>query len=294
MFTMFRNWTVFIGKVLYGAGRAMVNSLSFELAGHIAYTGLLAIFPFLIFLAALAGFLAGVLGEYGGSLASVQAMLDLLPEDVRATLSPVIREVLTRRDGGLLTLGLIGALWVASSGIDALRIALNSSYGFSEPRPWWLIRLGNLGAILLGGFVFILLSVAIVLGPLIWQGLLWLFPLSNAERWAFILFRYGIAALVLTAGLLALHRWLPGRHLKWRHLLPGALATTVLWLVAAGMFSLYVARLGNYSATYGSLGGVIVTLVFFYVSAVLFIFGAEVNAALLRRRSVKKPPVDAA
>jgi membrane protein len=274
-----------LGRLLLSAGRAMIHSLSFELAGHIAYTGLLAIFPFLVFLAALAGFL----GDYGGSLASVHVMLDMLPEDVGTTLRPVINEILNRRDGGLLTLGLLGALWVASNGIDALRIALNSSYGFSEPRPWWLIRLGSLGAILLGGVIFLLLSVLIVLGPLIWKGLLWLFPLSNTERWAFSLFRYGLAGAVLTAGLLALHRWLPGRHLRWRDLLPGVLATVALWLTVAGLFSLYVARLGNYSATYGSLGGVIVTLVFFYVSAVLFIFGAEINAALLRRRKGKKP-----
>lgn len=290
---MIRRWGILLGKVLYGAGRAMINSLSFELAGHIAYTGLLAIFPFLIFLAALAGFLAGIPGDYGSSLASVQAMLDLLPEDVGATLGPVIQEVLARRDGGLLTLGLIGALWIASNGIDALRIALNTTYGIAETRPWWQVKLGSLGAIVLGGVIFVLLSVLIVLGPLIWQGLLWLFPLSNAERWAFILFRYGVAALVLTAALLALHRWLPGRHLRWRSLLPGVLTTVVLWLLVAGLFSIYVARLGNYSATYGSLGGVIITLVFFYISAVLFIFGAEVNAALLRRKQVKKPAADA-
>lgn len=290
---MFRSWAVFAGKVLYGAGRAMISSLSFELAGHIAYTGLLAIFPFLIFLAALAGFLAGIPGDYGSSLASVQAMLDLLPEDVGATLGPVIQEVLARRDGGLLTLGLIGALWIASNGIDALRIALNTTYGIAETRPWWQVKLGSLGAIVLGGVIFVLLSVLIVLGPLIWQGLLWLFPLSNAERWAFVLFRYGVAALVLTAALLALHRWLPGRHLSWRSLLPGVLTTVALWLLVAGLFSIYVARLGNYSATYGSLGGVIITLVFFYVSAVLFIFGAEINAALLRRKQVKKPTADA-
>lgn len=278
-----------LGRLMVSAGRAMINSLSFELAGHIAYTALLSIFPFLIFLAALAGFL----GDYGGSLASVHAVLDILPEDVGATLRPVIDEVLNRRDGGLLTLGLLGALWIASNGIDALRIALNTSYGFDEPRPWWMIKLGSLGAILFGGFIFLLLSLLIVLGPLIWQALLWLFPLGNAERWAFGFTRYGLAAAVLAAGLLAMHRWLPGRHLRWRDLLPGVLVTVVLWLTVAGLFSLYVARLGNYSATYGSLGGVIVTLVFFYVSAVLFIFGAEVNAALLRRR-MKKPPPPAA
>lgn len=275
-----------IGRLLFSAGRAMVNSLSFELAGHIAYTGLLAIFPFLIFLAALAGFL----GTSAGGLASVQSMLDLLPQDVAQTLAPVIHEVLDTRDGGLLTLGLLGALWVASNGIDALRIALNTAYDIEEERPWWLIKLGSIGAIVIGGMVFLMLSVLVVLGPVIWKALLWLFPLGEADRWAFSTVRYLLATLVLLAGLLALHRWLPGRSMPVLALLPGVAVSAALWLLAASLFSLYVAELGSYSATYGSLGGVIITLVFFYVSAVLFIFGAELNAALLRRKSKKPPP----
>jgi len=271
------------GRLLISAGRAMINSLSFELAGHIAYTGLLAIFPFLIFLAALAGFL----GNAAGGLASMESMLNLLPQDVAKTLSPVIHEVLDSRDGGLLTLGLLGALWVASNGIDALRIALNTAYDIQEERPWWLIKLGSIGAIFVGGIVFLLLSVLVILGPVIWKGLLWLFPLGEADRWAFSTVRYILATLVMLAGLLALHRWLPGRSLRLRSLLPGVLATTALWLLAASLFSVYVAKLGSYSATYGSLGGVIITLVFFYVSAVLFIFGAELNSALLRREKNK-------
>jgi membrane protein len=273
-----------IGRLLVSAGRAMVNSLSFELAGHIAYTGLLSIFPFLIFLAALAGFL----GTSAGGLASVESMLDLLPPDVAHTLAPVIHEVLDTRDGGLLTLGLLGALWVASNAIDALRIALNTAYDIDEQRPWWRIKLGSIGAIVAGGVVFLLLSVLVILGPLIWKGLLWLFPLGEADRWAFSAVRYLLATLVLGTTLLALHRWLPGRCLAVRSLLPGVIVSTVLWLLAASLFSVYVAELGSYSATYGSLGGVIITLVFFYVSAVLFIFGAELNSALLRREKKTK------
>ena len=281
-----------LGRLLINTGRAMINSLSFELAGYIAYTGLLAIFPFLIFLAALAGFL----GTSAGGLASVQSMLDLLPQDVAQTLSPVIHEVIDTRDGGLLTLGLLGALWVASNGIDALRIALNAAYDIEEARPWWLIKLGSIGAIFVGGIVFLLLSVLVILGPVIWKGLLWLFPLGEGDIWAFSAVRYLLATLVLMSALLALHRWLPGACLRVRNLLPGVIATTVLWLSAASLFSIYVAKLGSYSATYGSLGGVIVTLVFFYVSAVLFIFGAELNSALLRRekrQADKTTPADA-
>lgn len=272
-------------KAVLQAGGIMLNTLELELAGHIAFTGLLSIFPFLIFLASLAGFL----GNYIDGLASVEATFDLLPEDVARTLKPVINEVLRSRDGGLLTLGLLGALWVASNGFDALRIALNTAYQLDEPRPWWQKKLGSIGAVVIGGIVFLLLSVLIILGPLIWKGLLWISPLSEADRWAYSLLRYGISSFLLFAAVMALHRWLPGRRMTLRSLLPGALTTTVLWLVSASLFSLYVTNLGNYNATYGSLGGVIVTLMFFYISAVLFIFGAELNAALLRQKG-RAPP----
>lgn len=270
------------------AATAMANTLALQLAGHIAYTGLLAIFPFLIFLASLAGFL----GVYVDSIAGVNAVFGMLPTDVARTLKPVINEVLRTQDGGLLTLGLLGALWVASNAFDALRIALNAAYEFDEPRPWWLMKLGSIGAVVIGGIVFILLSVLIILGPLIWKGILYISPLSQEDRWAYSLLRYSLASTLLFLTVLALHRWLPGHRMRFRALLPGALATTVLWLAGASLFSLYVANLGNYSATYGSLGGVIITLLFFYISAVLFIFGAELNAALLRCKGVP-PPAEA-
>lgn len=258
----------------------MANTLELELAGHIAYTGLLSIFPFLVFLASLAGFI----GDDADSLASVDAAVELLPADVARTLGPVIGEVVRSSDGGLLTLGLIGAVYVASNGFDALRIALNTAYGVDEPRPWWRKKLGSIGAVIIGGFAFLLLSVLIILGPVIWKGILWISPLGEGDRWAFSLLRYAIATCVIVAALLALHRWLPGRRLKLLSLLPGVFTTAFLWLVFASLFSIYVANLGNYSTTYGSLGGVIVTLLFFYISAVLFIFGAEFNAAMLRQK----------
>lgn len=275
-------------RVLVKAGSTMINTLELELAGHIAFTGLLSIFPFLIFLASLAGFI----GNYAQSLASVDAAIELLPADVAQTLTPVVNEVLESSDGGLLTLGFIGAVYVASNGFDALRIALNTAYGVDEPRPWWQKKLGSIGAVVIGGVVFLLLSVLIILGPVIWDGIVWISPLSESDRWAFSVLRYTVATVLVITALLALHRWLPGRRLKWASLLPGVLSTAFLWLAFASLFSWYVSNLANYNATYGSLGGVIVTLLFFYVSAILFIFGAEINSALLQDRGVTEPPID--
>lgn len=257
----------------------MIDDMGMEMAGYIAFTGLLAIFPFLVFLAALSGFLSAI----PDNLSALQAGLDMLPKDVAGTLKPVIDEIIERRSGSLLTFGLLGALWVASSGFDSLRIALNTAYDVDEPRPWPMRKVVSISAVLIGGAVFILLSVLVILGPLIWDAILWISPLTGGDRWAFSLLRYAFSVLLVFAALLALHRWLPGRYLTWRELFPGVLVTTILWLAAASLFSYYVSNLGDYGATYGSLGGVIVTLLFFYISALLFIFGAELNAAISRR-----------
>ncbi|HEX6959778.1 MAG TPA: YihY/virulence factor BrkB family protein [Ferrovibrio sp.] len=279
-----------IGRYLRAAWKAidtLVSGFGLEIAGNIAYTGLLAIFPFLVFLASLAGFIGG----YADSFASVRAALDLLPADIARTLQPVIQQILNSADGSLLTLGFLGAIWFASSGFDSLRVALNAAYDVDEPRSWWVRKLRSIGGVVVGGIVFLLLSVLVIFGPLIWKAILWVAPLDESRRWPFALFRYGLATLVLFAALMALHRWLPGRCLTWRTLLPGVIATTILWLLAAWLYSVYLATLGNYGATYGSLGGVIATLVFFYFSAVLFIFGAEFNKALLRQHRTRRAPL---
>ena len=132
------------------------------------------------------------------------------------------------------------------------------------------------------------LSLAVIFGPLVWR----LFGSDIDDlletRLVFTTLRYGLAVVLLVGALLLLHRSLPNTAQRFRHVLPGVCVTAVLWLGGASLFSWYVGNLANYALFYGSLGGVAITLMFFYVTAIIFIFGAEFNAVWRERADARR------
>jgi membrane protein len=245
-----------------------------ELSGYIAFSAFLALFPFLIFLAALAGFL----GTRETAQEIVDAMFRFLPTDVAETLAPAVREVIGARQGGLLTFGILATLWFSSNGIEALRTGLNRAYGVSEQRALWWLRLQSMAFVIGGGLIILFLSLAVILGPLVWRVLGPAVDQLLETSLVFGTARYAVATVLLLVSLLLLHRWLPNTRQAFTRILPGVCATTALWLIGAALFAWYVGHLADYAAFYGSLGGVAITLMFFYVTAIVFIFGAEINA----------------
>jgi membrane protein len=245
-----------------------------ELSGYIAFTAFLSLFPFLIFLAALAGFL----GDRQTADAFINAMFEFMPADVAATLAPAVREVIGARQGGLLTFGILATLWFASNGFEALRTGLNRAYGVVEQRSIWWLRLQSIAFVIGGGLIILFLSLVVILGPLVWKVLGPTVDQLLETRLVFGTARYVFAAVLLLGSLLLLHRWLPNTRQTFARVLPGVCATTALWLIGASLFAWYVGNMADYAVYYGSLGGVAITLVFFYVSAIVFIFGAELNA----------------
>jgi membrane protein len=264
----------------------LVKHEGFELSGYIAFTALLALFPFLIFLTALAGFL----GDAASADRVISTLFELAPPEVAQVLAPILRDVLTQQHGGLLTLSIVFALWTASSGVEALRTLLNRCYEVSETRAFWQTRPVSIVIVVGGAGLALVLSLALVLGPVIWKVATDFMPLSDAWFLPWIAIRYGIAAVLVSGCLVGLHRILPNCHQPMRRVWPGAAMTALLWLASAALFSLYVDNFASYSVTYGSLGGVIMTLMFFYFSAVIFGFGAELNAALARLSRGRRPP----
>jgi membrane protein len=244
------------------------------LAGYIAFTAFLSLFPFLIFLAALAGFL----GDRETADSFIEAMFEFMPDDVAETLAPAVGEVLGARQGGLLTFGILATLWFASNGFEALRTGLNRAYGVTEQRSMWWLRLQSIAFVISGGLIILFLSLVVVLGPLVWKVLGPAVHQMLETRLVFGTARYVFAAVMLFGALILLHRWLPNTRQSFARILPGVAVTTVLWLLGASLFAWYVGHLTDYSVYYGSLGGVAITLMFFYTSAVVFIFGAEFNA----------------
>jgi membrane protein len=272
----------FLWKVVDG----MSCRNGFEIAGHIAFTVMLSLFPFMIFLVSVAGFF--------GDTRSGQDFLNTLflfsPPAVMTTLEPAIQEVIKSRSGGLLTIGLALSLYSASSAVAALRLALDLAYGVEEHRSFLWRKAQDFAVVAVGSIIVMLSSVAIIAGP---------FILNLVARFTFIgatdenlihAARYGFTLVALAALVVVLHLVLPNSRLTIRQILPGAMTTTIAWIAAASVLTLYFGKFANYGATYGSLGGVVITLMFFYVSAVIFIFGGEFNAALLPHEERLAPP----
>ena len=263
------------------AGMSLSDHGGFELAGYLAYMGLISLFPFLVFLTALIGFL----GDAQTAETVVSEMFRYMPDQVAATLEAPVRNVMEDRRGDLVTLGILGTIWAASNGVEALRVALGKAYGDREQRSFLRRRLESVFVVLIAAVLLILASALLVLGPLALQiadaiyqmtgdDSLWL---SDAERVILLVFRYLFGAAFLTGVLIALHRWLPPVRHSFKSLAPGVLMTLTLWLAASTGLSLYLQSVADYGATYGALGGAIVVLLFFYLTAVIFLYGAELN-----------------
>ena len=263
-------------RLLADAGLRLLRHEGFELSGYIAFTAILALFPFLIFLTALAGFL----GNAASADRIIGTLFELAPPEVVQVLAPILRDVLTQQHGGLLTVSILFALWTASSGVEALRTLLNRCYEVAETRAFWMTRPLSVVIVIAGAGLALVLSVALVLGPVIWKVVTAYVPVSGAWFLPWVALRYGLAAVVVAVCLVGLHRLLPNCHQPMRRVWPGAATTALLWLLMAALFSVYVDNFTSYSVTYGSLGGAIMTLMFFYISAVIFAFGAELNASL--------------
>lgn len=266
-------------RALYRAILRATREDATHLAAYLAFTGLLALFPFLIALAAL----AGKLGTAASAAQAVQALFTFLPEDVAKTLAPAVRQVLS--SGGktnLLTIGLLVTLYSAANGIAALRVALNRVYGAVEHRSFVLVNLIHLGFVVLGAIAVIGISFAVILGPQLWDWLVRPYAPKSWSRSLWDIARYGTGTLLVFGALVFMHWSLPARRLKIHLVLPGALLTTAGWIISASLFSLFLRNLGNYNVTYGSLGSVVVVLVFFYASAALLLIGAHFNVAFFR------------
>jgi membrane protein len=252
------------------------------IASHIALSALMALFPFLIVITSLAGFL----GSKELADQAAELMLQTWPTQVANALSSEIHNVLTTTRGDALTVGLVLAIYFASNGVESLRVGLNRAYGVVEPRRWYWLRLESIGYTLLAAVVSLLLSFLIVLGPLIIAAARRLFPLmmESNERLLDVA-RYGIAVLALIAALLILHAWLPAGRRNLLQILPGIVFTVAASLISGIVFGQYLARFANnYVTTYAGLASVVIALVFLYFIAAIFIYGGELNAAITKSR----------
>ncbi len=252
------------------------------IASHIALSMLMALFPFIIVVTALAGFFFGS-KELADEAAHL--LLEAWPEQVAGPISEDITGVLTGTRGDVLTFGVLAALYFASSGVESLRIGLNRAYGVPDPRTWWLLRIESIGYVLVGAVAILAFSFLVVLAPLIWSHLVRLVPAIAPFSDLVTVVRYTIAAAVLIIALLIVHRWLPAGRRSFVQIAPGIVATLLLWLVSGAAFGRYLASFAfAYTTMYAGLASAMIALVFLYMCASIFIYGGELNSVIAKAR----------
>lgn len=254
------------------------------IASHIALSMLMSLFPFLIFLTAL----AGVLDLRPLANEAIQLILETWPDQVAEPIAREIHNVVNQVRADVLTAGVALAIYFSSNGIESLRIGLNRAYGMKEHRAWYRLRAGSVVFVVVGAAAMLALSFLVVLGPLIWQTMVANVPALKPMSGVVTVARLGTTTLILLVALLMAHLWLPAGRRSLRDVLPGIVVTLTLWLVAATAFGSYLGEFAsNYVTTYAGLASVMVALVFLYLTATAFIFGGELNASIRRARDTR-------
>src|SRR3979490_2381771 len=254
----------------------------FALASHIALSTLMSLLPFVIALASLAGFF----GSKELADQAVGLLLQVWPKQVADSLTSEIHDVLTTTRGDALAVGVVRAAYFASNGVEALRVALNRAYSVIEPRRWYWLRLESIGYTLVAAVTSLAMAFLIVLGPLFLEAARRHIPLIVETNEQFLnVTRYGITILALIVALFILHAWLPAGRRGFLQILPGIIFTMVAPLVSGIVFGQYLARFANnYVTMYAGLASVIIALVFLYFIAAIFVYGGELNAAIIKSR----------
>jgi membrane protein len=251
------------------------------IASYIALSTLMALFPFLILVTALAAFLGS--SNLADEVANL--LLDTWPKEVAAPIAGEMHRVLTTTRGDVLTASAVFSVYFSSSGVESLRIGLNRAYDAVETRNWFLLRFESIIYVLVGALALLALAFLVVLAPLLFATALkyapWLAPLEST----FTFVRFAVATSVITLALVLVHEWLPAGHRRFREIAPGIVATLVMWLAGGILFGRYLAEFAStYVTYYAGLASVMMALVFLYLTASIFMYGGELNSAISRPR----------
>jgi membrane protein len=270
-----------IWDVLNDAYQRFYADDGFPNSGNIAYCVMLAIFPFLIFVFALAAFFV----DEALAQKAVDTLLDIAPHEIVKPLIPNIKELLTGQRSDLLTISGLITIWTSSRGVESLRTGLNRAYRFYEDRPFWLRVIQDMAIVVCGAALSLGLALTMVFAPAIWTLLVAYIPALGDFTFKFELVRYFAGFVLLTVGLVGGHLLLPSRRLPLAALWPGIVLTMITWLIIAAGYSLYLARFAYFASLYAGLGGLFAALIFLYLSAAIFQFGGEINRAVYARRN---------
>jgi membrane protein len=256
------------------------------LAAQLSYYFFLELFPAILFLLALASFfpLSNVTDDVARSLGPFVSpqVLELIQEQMR--------RLANNENGGLLTVGVAGAVWSSSAALVSIAGALNRAYDIDEGRPWWKVRLVAIG-LTLGVAVLVLVALSLILaGPTLAETLGQTTGWGAPFEWTWLVLQWPLVFGLVAIGIGLIYYFGPDADQDWVWITPGAVAATCLWLLISLLFKIYVANFTDYEATYGTVGGVIVVLLWLYLSGMAILTGAELNAELEHASPYGKAP----
>ena len=268
-------------RIVYRSWMRFSDDDGWAIASHIALSGLTSLFPFLILVGALAGFI----GTPDLAQRATNLLFESWPPQVAGPIAREVENVLTQPRTGVATLSALLAVYFASSAVDAVRIGLNRAYDETDGRAWWVLRLESVLFVLLGAVALMGFTFLVVLEPIVWAAAVRFLPHLADLQGLFDAVRLATISLILVATLVFAHRFLAAGRRRLAQIAPGVALTLLLWLAFGEGFGFYLARFSqNYVTTYAGLASVMIALVFLYVLSAIFIFGGEVNASISATR----------
>lgn len=255
----------------------------FAMAGAVAFSFVVSLFPFCIFV----GALSGIFGGRELANVAVTQLFQILPPTVASALAPEVESVMGSSRIDLLTVGGFIALFFATTAVETLRTALNGAYRVQETQPYVISLLKSMAVVILSAISMLLITWIILVGP----GFAakfepsWFKSLLDSN-WLALFSRYGVAAAVIATLLFVFHLGLAAGRRSVRDVWPGIALSTVMWLAVAGLYTFYL-EYSNYARFYAGLSQLMIALIFFQFTAIIVILGAEINRGIMEFDRVK-------
>jgi membrane protein len=255
-------------------------------AAALAYYFLFALFPFFLFLTALLGYLPipNLLDRMIAFLAQV------MPGEALTLVEDNVRNLVSQQRGGLLSFGILAALWTSSSAVTGISDALNHAYDVEEGRPFWKVR-GMAILLTIGLSIFLISSIVLLMfGPQIGGWLADFVGLGSAFEIAWNILRWPVILFLVITAVATIYYFAPDVDQHWKWITPGSVFAVLLWLLVSLAFSYYVNNFGSYDKTYGSIGAIIILLTWMYVSGFVILVGGEINSVIEHASAEGKAP----
>jgi membrane protein len=274
------------GALLKRTFNEMLADDVLNLAAQQAYYFFFALFPALLALISIASFfpVANLVDEI------VQMLGRVAPPDVIKIVVDQITKISETNAGGLLTFAFLLTLWSSSAAVVSVSTTLNAAYDITEGRSWWRVRLIAIG-LTIGLAFFILVSMSlIIVGPTLAERAAEAMQLGPAFEWTWKILQWPVVFILVSTGIALVYYFAPDAEQDWVWITPGSVLATALWVVISLGFKLYLARFGSYNETYGTIGSVMVLLLWFYLSGIALLAGAELNAEIEHASPYGKEP----